>query len=145
MRHLRQVADLGLARQIFSQAERQARRRSGEFARFHDLAQVDDLAVKVGNLDSHRGLARYTLDEDGFRLHGQAEVVHEVGDAAVFDARFGLELVRGDDRPGVNLGDAAVHLKLGTFSGDLISRPTPRILQGMAEVCGKLDEVRKTK
>lgn len=30
-------------------------------------------------------------------------------------------------------------------SGDLISRPTPRILQGMAEVCGKLDEVRTTK
>lgn len=30
-------------------------------------------------------------------------------------------------------------------SGDLISRPTPRILQGMAEVCGKLDEVRQSK
>lgn len=31
------------------------------------------------------------------------------------------------------------------ISGDLISRPTPRILQGMAEACGKLDEVRRSK
>jgi hypothetical protein len=47
--------------------------------------------------------------------HGEAEVVGEAGDAAVFDAGFGLELVGGDHGAGIDLDHLAADVELGAF------------------------------
>ena len=78
---------------------------------------MNGFAVMVRHLDAHRGLARNAVDQDGLGAHRQAEVIHEIGDAAVLDAGFGLELVGGDDRTGVNLRNRSGHSKLAEFHG----------------------------
>ena len=42
----------------------------------------------------------------------------KVGDAAVLDSGFGLELERRDHRAGVDLRDLPVHFELGVFFGE---------------------------
>ena len=48
----------------------------------------------------------------------EAKIVAEIGDAAVLDSGFGLELERGDDRSGIDLRDLPVNLELGVFLGE---------------------------
>src|SRR5208282_771834 len=50
-------------------------------------------------------LAGHALDQDALSAQGEAEIVGEADDAAVFDAGFGLEFEGGDDRAGVDLRD----------------------------------------
>ena len=59
------------------------------------LPQADNLAARVRHFDAHGGLARNPLDQNRFRLQAQAQVFGERRDAAVLDARFGLELEPG--------------------------------------------------
>ena len=86
-----------------------------EGLRLHDVAQVDGFALVVGNLDADGAFAGHALDEDAFGAHGEAEVVGQAGDARVFDAGFGLELVGGDHGAGVDLDHLAAHVELGAF------------------------------
>ncbi len=76
---------------------------------------MDGFALVVGDLDADGGFAGHALDEDGFGAHGEAEVVGEAGDAGVLDAGFGLELVGGDHRAGIDLHDLAADVELGAF------------------------------
>ena len=113
MGHLGEVADLHFPGNVFAEAYRQPGRRGAKLARLDQLAQVNDLAVEVGDLDAHGRFAGDALDQDGLGFHRQAKVVDQVGDAAVLDARFRLELERGDHRTGVYLRDRAGDAKLG--------------------------------
>ena len=79
------------------------------------LAQPDDFALAVRNLDADRRLARHALDQNALGFQRQAQIVGEVGDAAVLDAGFGLVLERRDHRAGIDLRDLSVHVELGVF------------------------------
>ncbi len=68
--------------------------------------------LRVRDFDAHRGFPGDALDQDGFRLEREAQIIGEAGDAAVFDACFRLEFVGGDDGTGIDLRDAAADVKL---------------------------------
>ena len=103
MRHRREIGDVRLAVNGLAERQRQLRRRAPVHFRFEELAQRDLLAGVVRNLQADRRFARDAIDEDGFGLHRQTQIVGEPGDLRVFHARVGLELVGRDHRSGVNL------------------------------------------
>ena len=74
---------------------------------FVDKALRYTLAAQVGNFNAHRGFSGDAIDDDRLRLHGKAQIIHQVGNAAVFDACFRLEFKRGHHRAGINLRDAS--------------------------------------
>ena len=74
-----------------------------ELVGLEHLAQADHFAPRVRHFDADGGLAGNALDQDRFGLQAEAEVLGEVGDAAVLDAGFGLELEGGDHRAGIDL------------------------------------------
>ena len=51
------------------------------------------------------------LDQDRFGLQREAQIVRKAGDAAVFDAGFGLEFVGGDDRTRIDLRHVAADVE----------------------------------
>ena len=77
------------------------------------LAQPDNFAVAVRHLNPDCGLARHALDQNALGFERQAEVIREVGDAAVLDARLGLEFERRDHRAGIDLRHLPVNVELG--------------------------------
>ncbi len=84
-------------------------------SRLDHVAQVDGFALVVGHLDADGALAGHALDEDAFGAHGEAEIFGKAGDAAVFHAGLGLELVGGDHGAGIDLHHLAAHVELGAF------------------------------
>ena len=82
---------------------------------FDVFAQPDDFALAVRNLNADSRLARHALDQNAFRFQGEAEVVRQVGNPAVLDARFRLELERSDHRARIDLRDLAMHIELGVL------------------------------
>ena len=96
----------------------------GKLRALHHLAQPDGFALFVGNLDADGGFSGHALDQDALGAHGEAEVVLQVDDAAVLDARLGLELEGGDDRAGIDLHhraqDAELFALLGQGQGQLL-------------------------
>ena len=98
VRHLRQIGGANAADQVLAERKRQLRRRMRELRRFDHLAQRDRFAVRVGHFDADRRFAGNALDQDRFGAQRQAQIVGQPGDAAVLDARFGLEFVGGDHR-----------------------------------------------
>src|ERR1051325_10026973 len=82
-----------------------------EFRSLDNFAQSDGLPFIVRDFDTDGGFAGNALDEDGFRLQGQAQIFGQTDNAAVLDAGFGLEFERGDDRSRVDLRDAPLDVK----------------------------------
>ena len=89
--------------------------RAAEGVGLEDLAQVDRLADLVRDLDADVALAADAVDADRLGLEGEGEVVGEADDLRVLDAGVGLELVGGDDRPGVDLLDRPHHAELAAL------------------------------
>src|ERR671922_859748 len=89
-----------------------------ELGRLNDFAQSNGLPLVVRDLDADGGFAGNTLDENGFRLQGEAEVFGEADDAAVLDTCFRLELKRSDHRAGIDLRDAALHIEFEALRFD---------------------------
>ena len=100
---------------VLAHGQREARLGLGEGFALEHVAQVDGLALVVGHLDADRALAGHALDENAFGAHGEAEIVGQAGDARVFDAGLGLELVGGDHGAGIDLHHLAAHVELGAF------------------------------
>src|SRR5580692_2620826 len=75
-------------------------------------SQGDGLPVGVRDFDSNRRFSRDALDQNGFRLEREAQIVGKAGDAAVLDARFRLELVCGHNGARIDLRYAAADVKL---------------------------------
>src|ERR1019366_5148719 len=92
-----------------------------EFLRLDVLAQPDNFALAVRYLDADGALAGHAFDEDAFGAQGEAEIVGEADNAAVFDAGFGLEFEGGDDRAGVDLRDLAEDFELRVLRGQNLS------------------------
>ena len=106
------AATLDAAVDILAERNGEARVRLRELLGFEHLAQGDQLAAGVGDFDADGGLAGDALDQDGFGLQAQAQILGEGGDAAVLDAGFGLELEGGDHRAGIDLDHVAEHVEL---------------------------------
>src|SRR6202041_272050 len=100
---------------VLAHGQGEARFGFGEGFGFDPVAEVDGFALVIGNLDADGAFAGHALDEDAFGAHGKAEVVCEAGDARVFDAGLGLELIRGDHGAGVDLDDLAADIELAAF------------------------------
>ncbi len=76
---------------------------------------MDGLALMVRHLDADRALAGHALDQDALGTHREAEVFGQAGNAAVFHAGFGLELIRRDHGPGIDLHHLAAHIELAAL------------------------------
>src|ERR1039457_4262030 len=105
-----------------AERDRQDRRRAPESLAFDDLAERDEVAAAVRNLDPDRGAARHALDADLFRRQRKREVVLEGRDLRDLHAWGRLELIRGDDgsrRVGVH---RALDAELEALGGDELHR-----------------------
>jgi hypothetical protein len=60
--------------------------------------------------------ARHALDQNALGFQRQAEIVGEIGDAAVLDSGFRLEFERRDHRAGIDLRDLPVNSNSAYFS-----------------------------
>ena len=99
VRHARKVGAHRLAADVLAERERQRRLQLVVGLRLHDLAERDDLANLVRNLEADVRLARNDLDDA--HAHGRErsrEVLREIADLAALHARGGLELEARDDR-----------------------------------------------
>ena len=110
--HPREVGHDRVAVDVLPERERQQRLRLHEGLRVDDVPQQDDLPLPVRHLDADRRGSGDPLDAHRLRLEREREIVAEVDDFRVLDARGRLELVRRDDRAGVIRGDLAVHREL---------------------------------
>ena len=115
MRHRGQIGGHDAAVDVLAHGERQPRLGLGEGLALEHVAQVNGFALVVRHLDADRALAGHALDEDAFGAHGQAQVVGQAGDARVFHAGLGLELVGRDHGAGIDLHHLAAHVELGAF------------------------------
>ncbi|RMS03634.1 hypothetical protein ALP75_200320 [Pseudomonas syringae pv. actinidiae] len=101
--HFRQIGNHRLAADVV--AQRQGDRRLGVivFGGRQHLGEPHDLAVFVGDFDTHGGLARNHLDHT-HAGHGErtCKVLGQVGDATDLYASGGLNFVTGDDRARMN-------------------------------------------
>ena len=99
VRHPREVGDDRLAGDVLAQRQRQHAggvvvRRRGE-----DLDQLDDLALRIRQLEAHARLAGDRLDDaDADDRQRPRQVLHQVDDLRALDADRGLDLVAGDHR-----------------------------------------------
>src|SRR5439155_12006641 len=101
-----------LAGDVFAKAESEPGGRARKFVRLNDLAEVNDLTMKVGHLDAHSGLARDSLDKNRFRLHRETQIIDQVCDAAVLDSCFGLEFKGGNHGSRMDLSHRAHNAEL---------------------------------
>ena len=95
-------------------AERQRQLGLGrlEIAAGQDLAQIDGLALGVGQLDADGVAAGNDGDAGGDRAHRAGDVVGKADDARRFDAGRRLQLVEGDDGAGPDMDDLALDAEI---------------------------------
>ena len=122
VRHPREVRDDRLAVHVDPERDREERRRAPESLALDDLAERDEVAVAVRNLDPDRGAARHALDADLFGREREREVVLEGRDLRDLDARGRLELVRRDDGPRRVGVHRALDAELEALGGDELHR-----------------------
>src|SRR5690606_13876339 len=129
VRRLGQIDVDGLADDVLAEHQRQRRARLVEARIGQVLLQVDVLALFVGDLEADRRLAgdrREDADPNGLERHRQ--IVLEVLDARDLDPGLGLELVAGDDRARVDLGDLAANLEMSEGLDDPIGLLVDEVL-----------------
>ena len=122
MRHSGKVGGDDAAIDVFAHGNRHLRLGAHELLRLDVLAQENDLALAIRHLDAHRALSRHALDQDAFCFQRQAEIVAEIGDAAVLDSRFRFELESRNDRTRIDLRDLPVDFELGVFFGEHLGK-----------------------
>src|SRR6059058_5324557 len=85
---------------VLAERERERRVQLMVSPRADDLGEPHDLAMRIGDLQAHAGLAWDSLDHAD-AIDGQCarEVLHQVDDLAAFHADGGLHLVASDHGP----------------------------------------------
>ena len=102
VRHLGQVGHDRIAGDVLAQRQRERRMHRVVGLGAEDLRQAHHLAVRVGNLEAHAGLAGDGLHHaDRHHRQRARQVLHQVDDLAALDAHRRLDLVARDDRPGI--------------------------------------------
>src|ERR1700751_1182293 len=82
-----------------------------ELRRLDNVAQRNRLAMRIWHFDSDRGFSWNTLNQNGLGAEGETQIFGQAGNAAVLDARFGLEFKSGDHRAGIDLRHLPVHFE----------------------------------
>src|SRR5260370_18924525 len=115
MRHTGKVGGDDASVDVLAQRDCKFALRLREALALHYVAQPDGLAFAVRHLDADGALAGHTLDQDRLGRHRETEIVGKPGDAGDLDAGFGLELKRGDNRPGIDLRDLSIDVEFSTL------------------------------
>ena len=109
------IGDYDAAVDVFAQGHGQLGLLAHEFLRLDIFPQPDDFAFAVRHLNADRRFSRHALDQNALSFQCEAEIVGEVGDAAVFDSGIGLEFERSDHGAGIDLRDLAVNFEFGVL------------------------------
>ena len=112
MRHAREVGHIGLAADGLAQRQRQQMALLVVFGAGQEVAQVDRLALGVGQFDANGVAALDHADAAGARRHRAGDVVGQGHDAAMLHAGRGHQFVQGDHGAGADLVDLAAHAEL---------------------------------
>ena len=114
MRHTREIGHHRLAADVL--AQRQGQRRCGIVIGLgaQNLAQANQFALGIGDLEAHHGLARDHLDHaHAHRRQGARQILGQSRDLAHLDARRGLQFEAGDDRPRMHRDHLHRHPEVG--------------------------------
>ena len=128
MRHLGEVGDHRIAGDVLAEGERERRVQLVVGPRADDLGKAHYLAVRVGDLESHAGLAGNGLDHaDAVHRQRAGEVLHQVDDLAALYTHGGLDLVARDHRPRVG----GEHLDLDAEIAELLFDQARGVFEGI--------------
>ena len=109
MRHLGELGDDRLAADGLAEAQRQLELRGLEVLAADQFAEIDRLALLVGQFDADDVAARHHGDAGRQRRHRAGDVVGEADDARGLDARRRLQFVQRHHRAGADMDDLAAH------------------------------------
>ena len=109
MRHLGEVGQYRLARDVLAEDQRQPPRMLFVDRRIEQFAQVDGLGSAVRQFDADHAAPRHDRDAHRNGAHRAGDVVSEPDDARGLDAGRRLELVQGHDRTRADLHDLAAY------------------------------------
>ncbi len=112
VRHAREIGDHRLAPDRLAEAERQLVLSGLEILAGEQLAQVDGLALVVGEFDADRVAARDHGDARRHGAHRACDVIGERDHPRRLRSRRRLELVERDDRSGAHIDDLALHAEI---------------------------------
>ena len=112
VRHPGDVGDDRLAADRLAERQRQLRLGRLEIPAGEDFAEVDSLALGVGQLDADGVAAGHDRDAAGDRAHRAGDVVGKADDAGRLDAGRRLQLVEGDHRAGAHVDDLALDAEI---------------------------------
>ena len=112
VRHLGDVDDDRLAVDRLAERQRQLGLGRLEVAAGEDLAQIDGLALGVGQFDADGVAAGHDGDARGDRAHRAGDVVGKADDARRLDAGRRLQFVERDDRTGADMDDLALDAEI---------------------------------
>ena len=129
VRHLLQVDHDRRAADVLAERERERRLQRVVLARAQDLGEIDDLAMRVRNLEADHRLARNHVDH-AHADHGQAarDVLVEAGNLAALDARRRLHLEARDDRARMRADHLRVDAEILELEFDLARQGFERFL-----------------
>ena len=111
VRHGRKFRHADPSVQVPSHGQRQLARRIHELRRFDNFPQCNRLALVVRDFDANGRFAWDALDQNGFGLQREAQILRQPDNPAVLDARVRLEFECRDDWPGIDLRHAALDVK----------------------------------
>ncbi len=113
VRHAREVGDDGLAGDVLAHGHGEVRMHVGIGLRADDLREAHDLALGIGDLESHAGGAGDRLDHaDRGHRERAGEVAREVHHLRALDPDGRLHLVARDDRAGVGRHHLHLHVEV---------------------------------
>ena len=135
MRHAGEIDDHRLAADGLAETEADARLGLLEIFRREQLAQVDGLALGVGQLDADGVLAGDDGDAAGDGTHRAGDVVGKTDDARRLDARRRLQFVEGDHRAGTDVDDLAADAEIVEHA---FEQPGVLLERGLADGGGLL-------
>ena len=119
VRHLGEVRDDKLALDVFSNSDRHRVPRGDGGGRSQHIAEGDDIAVGVGNLDADGGLTGNRREEsDLVRRDRVFDVARQGGNPFDLDALREFDLVASDGRPAGETGDGRIDTELREDVGD---------------------------
>ncbi len=110
VRHLGQIREHDLARDIPAEGHGQLALGGGKFGGIDQLPQTDRARDAVGHLNAHRRLVGDgRLDAHAGGGQPQGDIIRKAGDPADLDPGAGLELIPGDRRAAGDVDHPRIH------------------------------------
>ena len=145
MWHLGEIRDDRLANDVLAQRQGQRRLRAIVWLGTQGLAEMNHLAVFVGDLQADHGLARDDLDH-AHRHHRQCprQVLRQVGHLARLGAGRQLQLEQRHHGPGVHRRDLGRDTEIGELALDLAGKGLQRLgRQTLAALLRRIEQAER--